>query len=337
MEETKARMEELQILVNLLDGELRLNYPPYHEFDLLRAKPADGEYRVKILQDKKDFRREKERFGKYSKEVPSYNDFKECLLSSGIISCKNIEEFEKYINQKKYNTTKKILFSPDTNLFYQNFFSNFGKIKPEEIAPVTTVKEEISAKMESDYGHLDLKKIKESSDCQKIILNELAHGGKKESRKASYLADREYKKFADREIPAVEDSTYDSAENDRIIIKSVQKFEKDNQLQPIFLSADKNLIKRSDLEKIEHYHIKTPDELDLDSCTHQEFIKLVSDLASFFGLVKLNSVIIYGEFKGKDPDEKNHFKLKFLNEDICPDFKKHQKICRDLSNLEIDK
>ncbi|KXB00416.1 hypothetical protein AKJ40_01325 [candidate division MSBL1 archaeon SCGC-AAA259M10] len=50
---------------------------------------------MKALLDKNDFEDRINEFDRQREELPSYNDFGDCLLSSGIISYGNLEDVEK--------------------------------------------------------------------------------------------------------------------------------------------------------------------------------------------------------------------------------------------------
>jgi hypothetical protein len=67
------------------------------------------------------------------------------------------------------------------------------------------------------------------------------------------------------------------------------------------------------------------------------FNDLIFVLAVTFGFVKLNSVIVLGEFKGKTSNRPNELKLKFLDDKLYTNFKKDLKTCRRLVKLNITK
>ena len=59
------------------------------------------------------------------------------------------------------------------------------------------------------------------------------------------------------------------------------------------------------------------------------------NLAAVFGVVKLNSVLVFGEFGGKI--QHKLLKLKFLDEKIMNEIEKDLRICRRLMKLGIEK
>jgi hypothetical protein len=52
-----------------------------------------------------------------------------------------------------------------------------------------------------------------------------------------------------------------------------------------------------------------------------------------FGVIRLNSVVVFGEFKGKKKIEE--LKLRFLDNEFWKSFEKHLRICRRLMELGI--
>jgi len=53
-----------------------------------------------------------------------------------------------------------------------------------------------------------------------------------------------------------------------------------------------------------------------------------------FGVVRLNSVVVFGEFKGKKGFDE--LKLRFLDESLYDEFSRHLRICRRLMRLGIE-
>ena len=90
-------------------------------------------------------------------------------------------------------------------------------------------------------------------------------------------------------------------------------------------------------EGVEYFLFELPHVVKADYCTTTQFLELIFKLAVVFGLVKLNSVIIYGEFKGKSSNRPNELKLKFLDTKLYTDFQKDLNICKRLQKLGIEK
>lgn len=335
--ETKGELNELQILINLIQGKIRITYPLYPDFDILKADPEADGYSLETPVNEHDFKEKRSQFDRHKEELPSYHDLVECLLSSRTISYENVEEVQKKIKYQIENAPRKVLFCPDTNILYHNFLSSIERITPDKIGIVTTVKDEIEASMNHKYSSSDIRELKDSASYHPKLLNELSNRRKKKSRKAAYLAKREYKKYSGIEIPAIKESTKNQEENDQTIAKSINEYEKKNNIRTVLLTADTQMADICDIEGINCFHLKYPENYKLDKCSHRKLLKLIFDLSVTFGFIKLNSVVIFGEFPGKGPDEPNKMKMKFLDSKLYKKFKKHQKICRKLNQLQINK
>lgn len=207
--------DELQILLNM-EEEISIMYPFYRHFQLLAAKPEEEGYRLKVFVGEYDFDRETEKLDRYAREMPGYSDFLECLLSSGIMGYKNEADFREKLKHYR-SLTKRVYFCPDTNVIYHRFISNSSLFKQNEILLVDTVKEEIEAALNYKYHPHQISELRSLVKYQEFLLDEWVNRRMKRSRKAAYIALREYRKVKDLavEIEGVEKSTNDSEYNDR--------------------------------------------------------------------------------------------------------------------------
>ena len=326
MNEAVISTDELQILLNLVD-EISVMYPLYRHFDVIKAEPEEGGYRLKIMQGDVDF--EEQRF---HEELPSYSDFLQCLLAAGVIQYANQEAFDERL--KAYRTlTKPLFLSPDTNVLYHRFLTN-STIDLREVLLVDTVREEIEASLNFKYSPAQINEIKRDARYQQFLLDELVNRRMKKSRLACIaLAEyRELRRYA-AEIEGLEQSTNDKEQNDLIIAKTLRRFERERAALPVMLTADRQMADLCEAEGIEHFHFILPHAVEADFCSSRSMLRLIYNLAMVFGVIRLNSVVIFGEFKGKKGIEQ--LKLRFLDEELWKGFEKHLRICRRLMNLGI--
>ncbi len=326
MNEAVVSNEELQILLNLLD-EVSVMYPLYKHFDIVKAEPEEKGYRLKIMQGEMDF--EEQRF---HEEMPSYSDFLQCLLAAGATHYENRKVFDERL--KAYRTLgKPLFFSPDTNVLYHRFITN-SPIDLREVLLVNTVRDEIEASLNFKYSPAQINEIKKSARYQQFLLDELVNRRMKRSRLASIaLAEyRELRRYA-VEIDGMETSTNDKEQNDLIIVKTLRRFEKERAALPVVLTADRQMADLCEAEGIEHFLFTFPHAVDADFCTNRSMLRLIYSLAMVFGVIRLNSVVIFGEFKGKKGI--GELKLRFLDEELWKEFEKHLRICRKLMSLGI--
>ncbi len=324
--EAVVSTDELQILLNLVD-EISVMYPPYRHFDVIRAEPEEGGYRLKIMQGEVDF--EEQRF---HEELPSYSDFLQCLLAAGVVQYANQEAFNEHL--KAYRMLSKPLFlSPDTNVLYHRFLTN-STIDLREVLLVDTVREEIEASLNFKYSPAQINEIKRDARYQQFLLDELVNRRMKKSRLACIaLAEyRELRRYAVG-IEGVERSTNDKEQNDLIIAKTLRRFEKERAALPVILTADRQMADLCEAEGIEHFHFTLPHAVQADFCSSRSMRRLIYNLAMVFGVIRLNSVVIFGEFKGKKRIDQ--LKLRFLDGELWKGFEKHLRICRRMMSLGI--
>ncbi len=331
-------VDELQVLFNLLSDNIRVSFPLYN-LHMIDAKANGHTFNLKVKITRQDFDDERFSFGDYASEMPSYSDFIQVLLASGVISFKNMDAFcERFENIRKWPQSKRIVFSADTNMFYNRFFSNFREISPKEIILVDGVKEEIKAAQNSKYNASDITEMKKHVRYNKHIFDEFANRKKKKTRKAAYLAQREYNSVVDgvlRIIPGIEKLSYDKENNDKILVSTLSISEERRHNIICFLTADDNVSELCKIERIEYFLFEIPNSVDADSCTCQQFRELVFNMARVFGVVQVGSVIIYGEYKEKSSNRPDHVMLEFQNEDLFVEFKKDIVICRRLNEVGI--
>jgi hypothetical protein len=314
--------DELQILLNLVE-EISLMYPLHKHFQLLTAKPGGDLYSLKVLQREIEFPQ--------VEEFPNYSDFLECLLSAGVIGYENKGEFEKKL--KAYQSLKKrVYFCPDTNVVYHRFLTNSG-IK--DILLIDTVKKEIEASLNFKYSPQQVVEFKKNTKYQQFLLDEFVNRRMKRSRLAC-IAMAEYRELRKHaiEIEGIEKSTNNKEKNDEIIVRTLRRFEKERSALPVLLTADRQMADLCELEEIEYFLFSLPHAVDAKECSFDSMLNLVYNLAMVFGVIRLNSTVIFGEFKGKNRIDE--LKLRFLDEKLFERFDKQLRICRRLMKLGIE-
>ncbi|RLI70971.1 hypothetical protein DRP05_02745 [Archaeoglobales archaeon] len=332
MDEIVSR-DELQILLNMED-EVSVMFPFYHKFELLKAKSDEDGYRIKVLVGRQEFDVKSSRLGDYSNEMPNYNDFLECLLSSGVMKYKNEAKFMKKIKHYR-GMSKKVYFCPDTNVIYHRFISNSSIFRQNEIVLVDAVKGEIEANLNFKFSPHQIHELKNLVRYQSFLLDEWVNKRMKRSRRAAYIALRELKRVKDAAISIEGAGSSDKEENDRIIVKSIKRFEREKNALPVLLTADVSMTDLCEIEGVEYFLFEIPHAIKADYCKAEQMLELVYNLAVVFGVIKLNSTLIFGEFRGKSRYEE--LKLKFLDDRIAKEFRRDLKICRKLMELKIER
>ncbi len=326
---------ELQVLLNLMKEKITLKYPLY-EFDLLSLRPSGAGYTLNILSFREDFEEAGMTYGDNAHEMPSYNDLLQSMLVAGIINYTNQEAFDAH--RQLYGTmNKNVVFSLDTNMLYNGFPSQSG-IDPSLFLVVDTVENEIKSSLNYKYSAVALAEMKRCAPFEARLLDELVNRKTKRSRLAAYAALPELEKIRDKAnlVKEVVPSGSDKEKNDSVIVRSLREFEREKYSMPFHLTADVNVASLCKAEGSAFMHFEFPGTIETREVAPQDVIKLLFRLATAFGVVKCNSVILFGEFKGKG-NRDQHLKAVFRNPDQYDTFVKELELCRALMKLKIEK
>ncbi len=319
--------EEVQILVNLFVEKLELTYPITHIQLFTCAKDNMGYVLFTGLTP--------ESFGIAEEdpylEAPAYCDILECMMSSGILGFSNVEKFRSRLHA--YRTYKNPLFALDTNMVYRRFVSNTGLLDPKECIIVSTVRDEITSVHNYKYTQDQVIQMKKAAPFERGLLDELANRRMKKSRKAFRFANKELKALSRAiSVEATDRFTGQEGEGDRIIARTISKCAHERNAQIILLTADSSMTDICDAEGVEYFLFEMPKEIPRESvCTDLQLRRLIADLAGVLALIKMNSAIIYGEFKGKRDTE--DLKVLFLDKKVADGFKIDLEVCRELKGL----
>ncbi|WP_292366669.1 MULTISPECIES: hypothetical protein [unclassified Methanoculleus] len=333
MNDAVIRENELQILINSLD-EVRVSYPLY-EGDILVARPEGTGFRLELPATRQTFRDWLTEYEPVSAELPSYADLQECMFASGIARYVNQAAFDAML--ASYRQLKKaVFFGLDTNLFYHGFASNNPGIDHASYLIVDTVRDEIAYAINRKYPAKMIEEMTaQAPDCREYIA-ELENKRMKRSRKAAYLALKEYRSVRDRatEIASPDPHTHLSEENDRNIVRALRKFEEERYALPVLLTADIYMADLCMAEGLEYFYFDRPYRLEATTCTAPAFRRLLFNLAAVFGFIGCNGFTLFGEYggKGNDLDE---LKVRFRDDETYHAFTRELEICRRLAALGI--
>jgi rRNA-processing protein FCF1 len=322
MNETIIEKPELQILINLIQekGEISVSFPLYDAL-LFTARPSERGYTVQVKAEKRDFHVR-------HPELPSYSDFYEAFISSGIITYDNIESFERML--ELYRVLKKgVVFAPDTNVFYHRFISNYRPLDGYQIVVAEDVKNEIEGAMNYKYRSNYLHEIMETVR-NGHLLRELSNRRTKKARKAAYIALKEFEALKDRVI--IVERYGEGHNNDELIVKTLKHYDEMSPAMVVFLTADLAITDVARMEGLEYFYFEYPTaKLNSHKVSAYQLRTLIFNLAAVFGLVEVNGTLIYGEFGGKK--RLNELKLAFNDKELEKEFLFHLDLCRRLKKI----
>ncbi len=324
---------ELQILLNMMD-EVRVSYPLYGSA-ILVARPHDGEYRLDIPASREEFDGWLAEFEPVADEIPSYSDYTECMLASGIIRYDNQALFDETLPVYRH-LKKDVFYGLDTNLFYHCFASNTPQINPASYLIVDTVRDEITFAINHKYSAGRIAELIGCAPDHAGLIQELENKRTKKSRKAAYLALKEYRAIRDRatEIASPGAHSHRKEENDLNIARALRRFEDEHYALPVLLTADTYMADLCEAEGLEYFLFERPYSIEAASCTAGRFAHLLFNLAAVFGFIRCNGVDILGEYGGKG-NTLGELKLRFSDGELFEQFRRELTLCRRLSALGI--
>lgn len=336
-QEATATEDELQILLNIYgEGLIEATYP-FTNTPLLKARSEGEDYRITLACDKGCFDRIVRPTGPLADELPSFSDITECLTTSGILPFDNQREATNRINQLR-GLRRKVFFCVDTNLVYRHFVSNWRLVDPRDVLLVSTVQNEVEAQLNYKYDRDQLFSLKSVVPFDRQLVEELSNKRMKTSRKAAYFAMSELKHIRNGGAliaDAPGQSGSDKEANDLLMVKALRQVERERAVYPVMLTADSMMTTLCDAEGIECVYLKMPHDAIGAACASPDRLRsLLFSLAAMLGVVRVNSVLIYSEYRGKDTLEM--LKISFLHRETMTEFTRGLKICREILALGID-
>jgi hypothetical protein len=331
--------DEVQILVNLFTNEtIKITYP-FYDFTICTARTIDDTVELKLSCTKNDFRLCQTTYNQHYAEMPGYDDLMTTLFSSGILTYTNQYELDSLMEQvHKWTMPRKAWFTADTNLFYHGFFNTYHHLRPEEIILIDTIGKEIDNAKEHYLPEHVGEEIQSCIKRQQELYTELLNRRTKKSRQARFIALPDYQRLKQQgvqELPSIREPLADNDENDQIIVDTAAALQKQRFPDLFLLTADHGVAERCKQQNLPHILLKVPQFIDTLQATAQQFNNLIYNLARFFGIIKVNNTILYGEFQQQEQRDPTGIMALSQHDKTQKDLQKHINICRNIQKLAI--
>ncbi len=335
MEQT-LKKQDIMLLLNqarLHDLDAFTVEEPYFHKPILDVEFRDDTYWVS-LYGKSAFDHCYE-LGNYchASDIPGFHDYKDCLISSGLLHFENWKEFVEWIEYLYRSeidptiSTKSIFLTIDSNLAYFRFFSRRfpldtreGTVKAEDFDYLlsTIVESEIDHHIRDKYNDADLKMMGMYTHIGDIRFN-FRNRGKLMTRKAKFATQElnyiRGKLNAARVRGAV--SKTDAEKNDIRIVESLENFAWDRNIATALISSDRNMGSHAENSEIPYFILEIPHSIDRrHQVSSSVLLNLLHDLALTFGAVKIPEmqVTLFGIWGGKtDADYKDEAVQAWIN------------------------
>ncbi len=258
-------------------------------------------------------------------DIPGFYDYKDCLLSSGLVEYSNWNDFVEWIGYLHRNKTdptlssRSIYLALDTNLAYLRLLSrkfpvtyNGTMVETLDFDYIMSsiVEGEIDHKIMAKYSETDLKMMGMYTEIGDIRYN-FRNRGKLSTRKA---------KFATLELSYIREnlnsvrikgtaSKSDSERNDIRIVESLESFAWSKDIIPALISTDRNMGNHAENSEIPYFILEFPHNTPRRQLVNTKvLLNLLHDLALSFGAIRIPELetTLFGIWVGKmDSDYRN--------------------------------
>ncbi len=328
---------ELMIFLNHIREEGLSEFEiiePFFENRLLKVEIKDEGFEIE-LTGKSDFEMPISKDEYWDKqEIPSFKEYKECLISSGFVEYDNWDEFEEWIEYMYKNerdpglSSESVFLTIDSNLAYYRMISRKFPIECDgtdieaqdfDYLLSSIIESEIDHHIKDKYDDADLKMMGMHTEIGDIRY-EFRNRGRLETRKSKFAT--EELSYLRGELNAArvkgKSSTTDSERNDIRIVESLEEFCWDKNIDVALISTDRNMGNHAENAEIAYFVLEMPHSIPRKKTVGEEImLNLLHDLAVMFGVVKIPklSTTLFGIWGGKRDD---HYKSESVKAWINP-------------------
>jgi len=319
--EMVIQKEELMVLLNEMDTKDIRTFTviePYFNTKMLEITSKNGSYEV-VLSGKSHFPDYPSKEDYWDiKDIPDFYDYKECLISSGLVKFDNWNKFTDWIDYLYRSQTdptvssRSVFLSIDTNMAYHRLISRRFPIEDGgkkiyasdfDYLLSSIVESEIDHHIRAKYNNSDLKMMSLYTKIGDLRFN-FRNRGKLMTRKA---------KFATQELNYLRGklnaarvkgtvSKKDAEKNDMHIVESLEQFSWSKNIIAALISSDRNMGNHAENCEIPYFILEYPHSMKRKNVVGTNIIlNLLHDLALTFGAVKIPEAetTLFGLWGGK--------------------------------------
>jgi hypothetical protein len=347
---------ELQILTNAIyRGDKRyihVSYP-FYETELFTLDIEKPELTNIVRPDAFDWTRMSKKpidRAVSADELPSYNDFRNCLLSSGFLGYKNEAEITKKLIELREEARdpnkrpRPVFVAVDTNILYDRFLSRHLPLKDESSGRTVEatdfryvlseiVQMELDSKITHKYSRDEIQALGRVL-AHPELLREFSNGSGRRTRIAKLaFNEMNYLLTELRALRIKGTPTKGKEMNDIEIAQSYKHWARSGDYDVFLLTADEDMVNHARTSELMTLQLElpfaVPEHARIDPWRLSD---LLYDLALTFGLVSLDNenLLVYGEWGGKSSSDYigENVKVVFGSDERHPEVSKQLEICR---------
>lgn len=325
MKELVMSRRELQIVTNAIyRGDRRyihVSYP-FYDIELFTLDMSKPELSKIVRPDAFDWTRtiKKPLDRSFSAdELPSFTDFRNCLLSSGFINYKNEGEITRKLIElrdeaKDPNKRPRPLFvAVDTNILYDRFLSRHLPLKDEASGAVVEagdfryvlseiVQMELDSRITHKYSRDEIHALSTVLSHPEL-LKEFSNGSGRRERIAKLAFNEMGHLLTDLRALRIKGTMVRGKErNDIEIAQSYKNWARGGDYDVFLLTADEDMVNHARTSELMTLQLELPFEVPEHARIDPwRLSDLVYDLALVFGVVSLDNegLLVFGEWGGK--------------------------------------
>ena len=355
MKELVMSRKELQILTNAVyRGDTRyvhVSYP-FYDMELFTLDMEKPELKSIVRPDAFDWARNSKKpldRSVNADELPSYNDLRNCLLSSGFLSYKNEREITDRLltlredSRDPNKMPRPVFIAVDTNILYDRFLSRHLPLSDSTGRSVQAgdfryvvseiVLLEIDSKVTHKYSRDEIRALGQVFSHPEL-LQEFSNGSGRRTRVAKLaINEMEYLLTELRALRIKGTAARDKEKNDIEIAQSYKHWARSNDYDVVLLTADEDMVTHARAGELMPLQLEIPFQVPEHARIDPWKVSdLLYDLALTIGVISLDNehVLLYGEWGGKSSTDyaQERVKVVFTGDGKYEAVSKQLDICR---------
>lgn len=358
MRELTISRPELQILINaMLRSDTRYFHVayPFYDLELFTLDIQKPELTKIVRPDRMDWTRTERKPLNRSfsaDELPSFNDLRNCMLSSGFLDYRNEHEVATKLLSLKEEALdpnkrpRPVFVAVDTNVLYDRFLSRHLPLRDEESGMTVDahdfryvlseiVQMEIDSKITHKYSKEEIQALASVLSHRELLREFQNASGRRQRIAKLAMNEMNYLLTELRALRIKGAAARDKERNDIEIAQSYKQWARNGDYDVLLLTADEDMVSHARTSELMTLQLELPFEVPEHARIDPWRISdLLYDLAVTFGVVTVNgdAVTILGEWGGKSSSDymAENVRVRFSAEELYPEIARQLSICRGI-------
>jgi len=285
-------------------------------------------------------------------ELPNFNDFRNCLLSSGFINYKNESEITKKLIELREEARdpnkrpRPVFVAVDTNILYDRFLSrhlplsdadNGKTVEATDFRYVLSeiVQIEIDSRITHKYSRDEIQAMA-SVLARPELVREFSNASGRRTRVAKLaLNEMTYLIGELRALRVKGNPVKDKERNDIAIAQSYKNWARSGDYEVFMLTADEDMVSHARTSELMTLQLELPFAVPEHSRIDPwKMSDLLYDLAVTFGVISLDNekLLVFGEWGGKGSSDylRENVKVRFESEEKFQPISEQLQLCRTI-------